>query len=199
MLKEEVDKLADVIKDKVTDHQRYVVGIDGLSRSGKTTFASELGKRLEAENILYLIFHMDDHIVEREKRYDTGQEEWYEYFRLQWNVEGLRRELFEEIRNSSQVTLDFYDKDSDTRQRRTIPLPENGLIIIEGVFLQRSEWKDYFDYMVYLDCPREKRFLREKEAIRANISKFINRYWKAEEYYIDKEQPTENADMVVEG
>ncbi|WP_245728854.1 kinase [Thalassobacillus cyri] len=198
-MKEEVDKLADVIKDKGTDHQRYVVGIDGLSRSGKTTFASELGIRLEAENILFRTFHMDDHIVERGKRYDTGQEEWYEYYRLQWNVKGLRRELFEEIRNSSQVTLDFYNNNSDTRQRRTITLPEDGIIIIEGLFLQRSEWKDYFDYMVYLDCPREKRFLREKEAIRANISKFINRYWKAEEYYIDKEQPMENADMVVEG
>ncbi|WP_051353296.1 kinase [Thalassobacillus devorans] len=198
-MKAEVDKLADFIKDKVIDHQRYVVGIDGLSRSGKTTFANELGERLEAENILYRTIHMDDHIVEREKRYDTGQEEWYEYYRLQWNVMGLREELFEKIRNLSQVTLDFYDKDSDTSQRRTITLPENGLIIIEGVFLQRSEWKEYFDYMVYLDCPREKRFLREKEAIRANISKFINRYWKAEEYYIDKEQPIENADMVVDG
>ncbi|MCF6409912.1 hypothetical protein [Pseudalkalibacillus salsuginis] len=26
------------------------------------------------------IIHIDDHIVERKKRYDTGKEEWKEYF-----------------------------------------------------------------------------------------------------------------------
>ena len=37
------------------------------------------------------------------------------------------------------------------------------VIVIEGVFLQRKEWRDFFHYMVYLDCPRETRFLRESE------------------------------------
>ncbi|WP_085505326.1 kinase [Thalassobacillus devorans] len=193
----EVNELKDFLIDKVKG-RRFIIGIDGLSRSGKTTFTEELEKRLETENIPFRTFHIDDHIVTRENRYDTGQEEWYEYYHLQWDVEGLRGKLFDKLKYASEVTLPFYDKGTDTHQFRTFSLPENCLLIIEGIFLQRKEWKHFFDYIVYLDCPREKRFLREKEEIRANISKFINRYWKAEEYYLDSEQPIKSADMVVE-
>jgi uridine kinase len=63
-------------------------------------------------------------------------------------------------------------------------IPNDCVVIIEGVFLQRKEWREFFDYIVYLDCPRETRFLREGEIVKGNIEKFRNRYWKAEDYYL---------------
>lgn len=95
------------------------------------------------------------------------------------------------------MNLPFYDNTSDTQNIRVINLPPTCLIVIEGVFLQRKEWKDIYDYTLYIDCSREERFSREHKNVQNNIEKFIKRYWKAEEYYINTEYPEKQANLII--
>ncbi|MGM2839649.1 kinase [Bacillus cereus group sp. BfR-BA-01511] len=176
---------------------RFILGIDGLSRSGKTTFVKNLKENMKQESIPFHIFHMDDLIVERNKRYHTGYEEWYEYYYLQWDIEWLRQKFFQKLQNETKLKLPFYYDDTDTCEMKKVQIPIVGVIVIEGVFLQRKEWRDFFHYMVYLDCPRETRFLRESKKTQKNLSKFENRYWKAEDYYLEMESPKDRADLVI--
>ncbi|WP_175989192.1 kinase [Bacillus sp. Marseille-Q1617] len=174
-----------------------VIGIDGLSRSGKTTYVNELGKMLEENHTDYMCLHMDDYIEKRNKRYNTGFEEWKEYYYLQWDVEYLRKNMFAKLKNFSRLTLQYYDNESDVHVSKTMKLPSSGVILIEGVFLQRKEWKGFFDYLIYLDCERETRFRRESEYTQTQTEKFKKRYWKAEDYYMKSVQPAANADYVI--
>ena len=174
---------------------RFILGIDGLSRSGKTTFVANLKENMKQESIPFHIFHIDDYIVERNKRYDTGFEEWYEYYYLQWDIEWLRQKFFRKLQNETKLKLPFYNDKTDSCEMKKVQIPIVGVIVIEGVFLQRKEWRDFFHYMVYLDCPRETRFLRESPE--KNLSKFKNRYWKAEDYYLETELPKDRADLVI--
>ncbi|KMQ00775.1 kinase [Bacillus thuringiensis] len=177
---------------------RFILGIDGLSRSGKTTFVTNLKENMKQENIPFHIFHIDDHIVERNKRYHTGYEEWYEYYYLQWDIEWLRQKFFRKLQNETKLKLPFYQDETDSCEIKKVQIPIVGVIVIEGVFLQRKEWRDFFHYMVYLDCPREIRFLRESPETQKNLLKFENRYWKAEDYYLEKESPKDRADLVIQ-
>ncbi|MCU4992042.1 kinase [Bacillus cereus] len=176
---------------------RFILGIDGLSRSGKTTFVTNLKENMKQESIPFHIFHIDDHIVERNKRYHTGYEEWYEYYYLQWDIEWIRQKFFQKLQYETKLKLQFYYDDTDTCEMKKVQIPIVGVIIIEGVFLQRKEWRDFFHYMVYLDCPRETRFLRESPETQKNLSKFENRYWKAEDYYLETESPKDRADLII--
>ena len=176
---------------------RFILGIDGLSRSGKTTFVANLKENMKQESIPFHIFHIDDYIVERNKRYDTGFEEWYEYYYLQWDIEWLRQKFFQKLQNETRLKLPFYNDEVDSCEMKKVQIPIVGVIVIEGVFLQRKEWRDFFHYMVYLDCPRETRFLRESPETQKNLSKFKNRYWKAEDYYLETELPKDRADLVI--
>ncbi|MDQ4480752.1 AAA family ATPase [Bacillus sp. HNR-4] len=176
---------------------RFILGIDGLSRSGKTTFVTNLKENMKQESIPFHIFHIDNHIVERNKRYDTGFEEWYEYYYLQWDIEWLRQKFFRKLQNETKLNLLFYHDETDLCEMKKVQIPIVGVIVIEGVFLQRKEWRDFFHYMVYLDCPRETRFLRESKKTQKNLSKFENRYWKAEDYYLEMESPKDRADLVI--
>ncbi|WP_370632772.1 AAA family ATPase [Halobacillus sp. Nhm2S1] len=151
----------------------FVLGIDGLSRSGKTTLTEKIEKELKKSSFPVVTYHIDDYIVEREKRYNTGYEQWYEYYFLQWDVKALKEDLFEVLEK------------------------ERNLVIMEGVFLQREEWRSFFDFVVYVQCPRKERFLRESEQTRKNIDKFKERYWKAEDYYIEKVEPERQADLIM--
>jgi len=176
---------------------RFILGIDGLSRSGKTTFVTNLKENMKQESIPFHIFHIDDHIVEHNKRYHTGYEEWYEYYYLQWDIESLRQKFFQKLQNETKLKLPFYNNETDSSEMKKVQIPIVGVIVIEGVFLQRKEWRDFFHYMVYLDCPRETRFLRESEETQKNLSKFENRYWKAEDYYLESETPQKRANLVI--
>ena len=177
--------------------QRYILGLDGLSRSGKTTLVHQLSTILKKEKIPFYIFHIDDHIVERKKRYNTGYEEWYEYYHLQWDVEWLKGNLLKKLRNDNQFLLPFYNEKTESQEFRQVTLPKNGLIIVEGVFLQREEWRETYDSVVYLNCGRERRFSREAETTKQKIEKFKNRYWKAEDYYLNTVNPLCKADIII--
>ncbi|MED0905902.1 uridine kinase [Bacillus cereus] len=177
--------------------ERFIIGIDGLSRSGKTTLVKKLEENMKRSGISFHIFHIDDHITERNKRYNTGFAEWYEYYNLQWDIDWLLRNLFQKLQSDIELELPFYHDETDSCEMKEIHLPLVGVIIVEGVFLQRKEWRDFFHYMVYLDCPREKRFLRESEETRKKLSKFQNRYWRAEDYYLEMELPKDGADLVI--
>jgi uridine kinase len=193
------DNILTVLKSvpNIEKGQRFILGIDGLSRSGKTTLVKEVEYHLQELNISICIFHIDDYIVERKRRYNTKHEEWYEYYQLQWDIEWLRDNLFKELKVSKELHLFEYDFYTDTQKSHVVKIPDTCLIIIEGVFLQRSEWRTFYDYMIYLDCPRDKRFKRESDATQKNVEKFEKRYWKAEDYYLETVSPKKQADLLI--
>lgn len=189
----------------VSKHNKYyvnrpfIVAIDGLSGAGKTTFVNQLKNKLDH----IFVIHMDDHIVEREKRYDTGYEQWYEYYQLQWDTHFLEEHLFKKLhQNERELHLPFYNKDQDSCVNKTIHLPPDTIVIIEGVFLLREEWKNYYDYIIFLDCPKEVRYERVLQrdtyiGDKAEIAKkYRERYWIAEEYYLNKQSPLKLAHSI---
>lgn len=143
---------------KKHDLQRpFIVAIDGLGGAGKTTLVQQLkniGKHV-------VIIHMDEHIVEKKRRYHTGHEEWFEYFQLQWDVPYLKEQLFEKLhQNESQLRLPFYNKKVDSLEEKRIDIPPKSIVLTEGVFLLRDEWKAFYDFIIFLDCPKKVRCKR---------------------------------------
>ncbi|WP_235849045.1 MULTISPECIES: kinase [Bacillaceae] len=192
-MEELFDKNSNFEKGKI-----FILGIDGLSRSGKTTFVKKLINHLSEIDIPICIFHIDDYIVEKKRRYNTEYEQWYEYYHLQWDVEYLKENLFMKLNKSSEINLYKYNYSTDQQELQVVKIPKTCFIIIEGVFIQRGEWRDFFDYIIYLDCSREKRFCRESADTQSNIEKFKNRYWKAEDYYEKVVKPKQQANLVIE-
>jgi uridine kinase len=196
ILEDTLSALIKIIK-QVPINGRYILGIDGLGRAGKTTIVKEIINKLTDKP--FYIFHIDDHIVERKFRYNTSLAEWEEYYFLQWKVGWLADNFFKKLKESSSFDMPYYDKETDKISIKSIELPSNCLIIIEGVFLQRKEWRDSLDYIVYMDCSRQKRFQREDELAKLNLNKLEKRYWKAEEYYLKTEKPMERANIILRG
>ncbi|MCA1060496.1 AAA family ATPase [Rossellomorea aquimaris] len=183
-----------------THHRPFIVGIDGLGGAGKTTFAKALKNKLKQKTT---ILHLDDYIVEKRRRYGTGEEEWYEYYALQWDIGTLQSSLFQKLHHTLDVTLPFYDSFSDMIIKKDFIYDQNTIVLIEGVFLQRKEWRDFFDYVIFLDCTHEQRTERvigrdlylgdEKE----RVAKYERRYWKAEDHYLLHDDPIGRADHIV--
>ena len=91
------DTLLTRYKNQIKKHHPFIVGIDGLGGAGKTTIVKELSEGLEDKGYHVITIHIDDHIVDSTKRYNTGNEEWYEYYYLQWDIILLQLELFQAL------------------------------------------------------------------------------------------------------
>ncbi|MFC4408904.1 kinase [Chungangia koreensis] len=179
--------------------ERKIIGIDGLSRSGKTTLSEGLSNCLIEQDIPHQIFHIDDFVVERAKRYGTGHEEWFEYYCIQWDVDWLRQNFFDQLRGAEELRLPLYDRETDTRTNQHVKLPPSCLIFIDGVFLQRQEWRNFFDLMVYVDCQEDVRLERELRTLSKTMEQLESRYHKGEDYYLKTVNPKERADLIIKG
>ncbi len=181
-------------------HRPFIVGVDGLSGAGKTTFMSELTRLPDL-----VILHIDDYIVERSKRYGTGHPEAMEYYEMQWDVAGLVSGLFQPLyEGESQLVLPKYAKEQDVITKQLVDVSKQSIVVIEGIFLQRPEWRAYFDYMMYLDCPREVRYERVLQRdtyigdMEERLDKYRRRYWPGEEYYEKVTCPKRNANLIID-
>lgn len=204
-MQEIVHELISHITSIPNEERPYLVAIDGLSGAGKTTFVKKLDHELKNQKYQTFIFHTDNHIVEKNSRYLTGNEEWYEYYYLQWDVNLLTSILFERLhQNCRMLNLPFYDKENDDHSIKPVMIEPESVVLIEGIFLQRKEWRNFFDFTIFIDCPRNVRFERvlkrdqyigDYEAIQ---SKYKRRYWPGEDYYVSTVSPKERANIVIQ-
>ncbi len=204
-----IHELVEELLSKLTMHAHtnrpLIVAIDGLSGAGKTTLVKEIEQNLIQLEQSVVTFHIDDFIVQRNSRYNTGFDEWYEFYYLQWDVNKLKNDLFEKLHYESKsiLSLPFYDKFTDSILIQNVLIPSESIILIEGVFLQRVEWRPYYDFVLFLDCDRHirnERVLKRDSYIgdlEQRRNKYERRYWLGEDYYMEKEQPIKSADMVI--
>ncbi|WNB90978.1 kinase [Bacillus sp. NEB1478] len=198
---EVVNELLNQFKNRTNKERPFNIAVDGLSGSGKTTLVKKLENELKNKCIVSL-FHIDDHIVERNKRYNTAFEEWYEYYYLQWDMEMISEKLLKSLhRNYSELNLPYYDKSIDKNANKKVHITPNSIILIEGIFLQRREWIAFYDYTIFWDCPREIRFERvlNRDYIgdsQTRLDKYKRRYWLGEEHYLNTEEPIKKANKI---
>lgn len=180
-----------------------MIGIDGNGGAGKTTLA----KKIQKENPEYQIhiFHLDDFITPRKVRYNHRYEQWYCYYFLQWQYGPLIEKVLLPLSQGKEVhtSLAFYDKEHDTYFEKQVDIETSDIVIVEGVFLQRKELSEFFDYIIYIDISQEKQlervvqrdtYIGEKDEI---LRKYLERYIPAEKYYMDEYQPKDKADEII--
>ncbi|MEK4713768.1 MULTISPECIES: AAA family ATPase [unclassified Sporosarcina] len=177
-----------------------LIGIDGLGGSGKTMYAYKLQQQLEGSVIL----HLDDFVHKKEVRYNENYEEWYCYYHLQWRYDYLIQKLLLPLKSGLDVneTIEVYNRETDSYILREIEIPAGTTVIVEGVFLQRPELRPYFEIVVYLELDQETRLKRitDRDIYMGNKKeialKYDQRYFPAEEKYIEQCNPLALADIV---
>ncbi|MCM3709847.1 hypothetical protein [Sporosarcina luteola] len=111
--------------------------------------------------------------------------------------------LFEPLSiGCDNIQLDFYDKFTDTTSTNLVNVTSDSVVLIEGIFLQRQEWKGFYSFVIYLDCPWELRYERVLNRdlyigkYEERLTKYQRRYWLAENHYMENVKPTMIADLV---
>ena len=57
--------------------------------------------------------------------------------------------LFAQLYNSCDIMfLSFYYKFTDSTSTKQIKIASKNIVFIEGIFLQRQEWRSFFDFII---------------------------------------------------
>lgn len=195
------------IKEKLTDGKTVIVGIDGLGGAGKSSISEEIYEELSGENIPIEVLHIDDFIHPKNIRYNDNYAEWECYYNLQWRYDYLLENVINPIKKNGKFTglIELYDKDEDRYEKKSVDIKEGSVVLIEGIFLQREELSQIFDYMIYIDVPESERLKRvlKRDGYIGTVDdikeKYENRYFPAERHYVNMYSPSKLADYVVKG
>lgn len=205
MKKFEMEFLINKLKGEDISNRVYIVGVDGLGGAGKSTLANSLKLQLQNENYNSYVLHIDDFIYPKHNRYDLTKEEWHCYYNVQWRYDYLVKEILFPIKSGEIIDkqIEIYNRDNDEYFTQRVNLVHGSVLILEGIFLQRKELKDYLDFIIYLDVPQEVRLSRvlARDGYIGGLEdikrKYEKRYFPAEEKYILEYSPIETADFVL--
>lgn len=196
--------LINKLKNEDISNRVYIIGIDGLGGAGKSTLVNSLKLQLRNKNYNSYVLHIDDFIYPKCIRYNLSKEEWDCYYNVQWRYDYLVKEILAPIKNGEIIDkkIEIYNRENDEYFTQRVNLAHGSVLILEGIFLQRKELKDYLNFVIYLDVAKEVRLNRvlARDGYIGGVEdikcKYEKRYFPAEERYISEYSPIETADFV---
>lgn len=163
----------------------YIIAIDGMSGSGKSTFANLLKKTFPESNL----FHMDDYFLKpsqrtKERLNEIGGNVDYERFYA---------EIICHLNDRDGLTYRKYDCCTQTLGEELF-VPWKPLVIIEGSYSHHPYFGEPYNLRVFLEIsPEEQKkriLLRNGESM---LTRFVNEWIPKENAYFEKFKIKENA------
>ena len=132
--------------------RRVAVAVDGVDGAGKTVLADQLadvvGARRDVLRVSVDGFHRPR--AERIAR-GRGPESFYED---SYDYVSFRRAVLEPFRAGLPVTPAVNDVERDERVTPdSVPVGDDTLLLVDGIFLQRAELAGAWDAVVFVDVP----------------------------------------------
>lgn len=185
-----MNQLVNFINEKLTKKpsRPFLLAIDGMCGSGKTTLGNYLANELNAS-----LFHMDDFFLQphqrtEERLSEPGGNVDYERF---------KEEVLNRISDAAGVTFQPFSC-SKWQLEDAVIVPYNDIVVVEGSYSHHPYFKDIYDVKVFLEISEEeqkKRIIaRDGEAI---WPMFESKWIPMENRYFEEFKIKEKSDYIV--
>jgi len=183
-----------------------IVYITGVDACGKTHFASGLASHLSAMGHEIQLIHVDDFHRPKSMRYMTRKDPADAYYESSFDIGKLVTHILQPARNIGRVSesLLLLNLASDRYElNRRYVINSNTVVIVEGVFLARPEFRPYCDLLIYLDvsyaeCLRRAKLRDVPTQGQTVIDKYAAKYFRAQIRFSRWCKPKCIADIVID-
>lgn len=187
------ETLAASLSRKRRAGRALLVCVDGAGASGKSTIAQGV---VAASDEIQLV-HMDDFYRPSAQRYTGPVAE--RPSGADFDVPRLRAEVLVPLTSGLPAKYHVYDWATDQVALNAIAVTKP-IVIVEGVYSSSLTLASFFDFSVWVECPRNVRLARglarDGEAARA---RWEDDWMPGEDQYIASERPHERAALVCDG
>lgn len=131
--------------------RRVLVGIDGRSGAGKSTFGDELASTLRRRGRATVRSTTDLFHRPRRERMELGPTSPEGYVQHSHQLDVLVAELLRPFRDgAADVLTGAFDEPSDEPRPVVTAVPEQAILIFDGLFVHRPELRPHWDLTVML-------------------------------------------------
>jgi len=203
-----VDQIGSLVHERAVTGRPTRVAVEGITASGKTTWAADLVAALEAGGRPATHVSMDGFHHPAAHRRRQGPMSADGYYEDAYDLPALRRCLLDPLgpggdRSMRTAVIDLAsDRPVDPSQVLVAP---NGVVVVDGSFLARPEVADGWDVRVWLEVSFEvaltRGVARDAELLggeAAARSAFTQRYHAAFRRYLAEVDPAATADVVID-
>ena len=183
---------------------RTIVAVDGVDGAGKTTFGDDLGAVFREAGHDVFRASMENFHRSRSERYRAGRESPESFYRDSFDYGTLSRVLTDPFRTagSAGFQLGAWDVQRDAPiQSRWQTGQADGVLIIDGVFMNRPELSGIWNYSILLEVTWDVAYerLAARDGRDENPAALSNaRYREGQELYFAEADPAAHADAIVD-
>jgi len=132
---------------------RRLVGIDGRSGAGKSTFGDELAGRLGDRGVRVVRSTTDSFHRPRGKRLRRGSTSGEGFYLDSYQLDVIVGELLEPFaRGRRRVRVAAFDEPSDAPVDEFVVVDPDAVLVFDGLFLHRPELRSYWTTTVFLEA-----------------------------------------------
>ena len=181
-----------------------LVGISGIDGSGKTTLAKQVARELSESGLRVALIHADAWLSPPEIRWN------YENPAGNFYQQGLRLlELFEQLvlplkrRGSIRLRTELTRQPENDHFPHTYDFRNVEVILLEGIFIFKQEFRPHFDLAVWLDTSFERALKRALRRNQEGLSEpgirhdYHTIYFPAQRLHLSLDNPRATADLVI--
>ncbi len=187
-----VDHVLHAVQECCTGTGTTLVGIDGPGGAGKSVLAASLARKDSRTSVVPI----DDFHVPRDRRVrgrDAVLTPWKNI-----EVSRLLQEVLQPLAARKEGGYRRYDWGSDALAERRV-IPAGGLVFVEGVYALIAPLTGYYQFKVWMDCPRELRLARglARDGQEA-LAQWRDEWMPAEDRYASTQRPMDLADLLLD-
>ncbi len=203
---ETIEMVVDLVARQVPGHPLRVA-VDGITASGKSTVARELTAGLHGRRVSAHL-SMDGYHQPKAIRYRKGRLSADGYYEDAYDFELFAAKVLEPLGTPGpgEFLPAVFDVLADTPvEAEPQALPEDGVLVVDGTFLQRPEIAELWDVVVYVDTPfdlaRDRGATRDAEQLGSYADAahiYEVRYHAAARRYHAEVGPRDRAHLIID-
>jgi uridine kinase len=186
-------EIAAILHQRIIPGAPFIVGIDGCGGSGKSVLADQISRELINRAHSVGLIRMDDFYLPEAARADGFLEVGAGF---DWRR--LEEQVLKPARRDQPLRYQRYDwatgalaewHESSAR-----------VVMVEGTYSTRVELREFYDFTIWVDCPRTIRLARgvERDGESARDC-WLTKWMPEEDRYVLEQSPQRRANLVYEG
>ena len=189
----------------VPDTRSLLVGVSGIDGCGKGYLAGQLEAHLAQHAVASAVLNVDGWLNLPQERFNQNApaKNFYE--------NAIRfDEFFSQLviplrdRRSVRLVADFAEETALCYRKHSYDFKDVSVIVVEGIFLFKPLYRDFFDLAIWIDCSFPTALARAVDRAQeglspaSTIAAYETIYFPAQRIHLAQDKPRENADLILD-
>lgn len=200
---EELCAAVETARNQMPASEALLVGISGIDASGKGYVAAKLAASLEQRGLRCGVINADGWLNLPQIRFG-GEDKARHFFENAFRFDEMFSRLIQPLKAtlSIDITADQVQETAADFHSHQFKFIDLDVILLEGIFLFRNEFRPHFDLTIWIDCDFDVALRRaiargqEGLAREATLTAYETIYFPAQRLHFEIDDPRSSADVI---